>query len=46
VLVDPGSINWWAVLILRDFGMKLFAKQIGHQLVGITAMGAILGAWR
>jgi len=32
--------------IFRDFGMKLFAIQIGRQLIGITAMGAILGAWR
>ena len=45
------SVGLVATSLLSDwmfcgFNMRLYWMQIGYKVVGVTAMGAILGAWR
>ena len=42
-LVATSLLTDW---MFCGFNMKLYWLQVGHKVVTITAMGAILGAWR
>jgi hypothetical protein len=42
-LVATSLLSDW---MFCGFGMKLYWIQTGYKLVNVTAMGAILGAWR
>jgi uncharacterized protein DUF1761 len=42
-LVATSALSDW---MFCGFRMRLLAIQVGYKLVSITAMGAILGAWR
>jgi len=42
-LVATSLLSDW---MFCGFDMRLYWMQIGYKVVGVTAMGAILGAWR
>ena len=42
-LIATSLLTDW---IFSGFSMKLYWLQVGHNVVHVTAMGAILGAWR